>query len=44
MGFDSYSPQTQLMLRRTEIRYDSPSDNGNRSSTDDGRRLPAMRD
>src|SRR5204863_4207253 len=31
-------------LRRTEIRYDSPSDNGNRSSTDDGRRLPAMRD
>jgi pimeloyl-ACP methyl ester carboxylesterase len=31
-------------LRRTEIRYDSLSDNGNRSSTDDGRRLPAMRD
>jgi pimeloyl-ACP methyl ester carboxylesterase len=31
-------------LRRTEIRYDSPSDNGNRSSTDDGRRLRAMRD
>src|SRR5512140_1895874 len=31
-------------LRRTEIRYDSPSDNGNPSSTDDGRRLPAMRD
>jgi hypothetical protein len=34
--------QPRPALRRTEIRYDSPSDD--RSSTDDGRRLPAMRD
>jgi pimeloyl-ACP methyl ester carboxylesterase len=31
-------------MRKTEIRTVSSSDNGNRSSIDDGRRLPAMRD